>query len=72
MGNSYFLAAFVGWLLVQVSGAVGDTVYFMMGKTDTLTWLPNFLSFAVALVGWVVTVTFAVPIIKSAFRSLIK
>jgi hypothetical protein len=65
----YGLGAFIGWLLVQISGTVEGTLYRLIGWIDPISFLPNLLGFLIAIIGWVATVFFSFHVLKIAWRS---
>ena len=60
------MAAFAGWLLVQISGNIDATLSYFLGD---LGGLPRFIGIFVALVGWIITIIFSYEVIKDAFKN---
>ncbi|SMQ80886.1 hypothetical protein SAMN05444673_4022 [Bacillus sp. OV166] len=66
----YILGATAGWLLVQVADSVEWTLNYVVGEIILISWLPAIISMAVALMGWIVTIIFSIPVIKIAWKNL--
>lgn len=67
---TYILGAIAGWLLVQVADSVEWTLNYVVGEIIPFSWLPAIISTAVALIGWIVTITFSIPVIRIAWKHL--
>lgn len=65
----YTLGAFVGWLLVQVSGTAAVTLDKII-SIGPIHFLPNFIGTVIATIGWVATLIFSFQVIKSAWLTL--
>ncbi|KRE54459.1 hypothetical protein [Paenibacillus sp. Soil522] len=65
----YALGAFVGWLLVQISGTVEGTLHKLIGWIDPIRFLPNLLGILIATIGWVATVFFSFHVLKTAWKT---
>lgn len=66
----FILGAVAGWLLVQVADSVEWTLNYIVGEIISISWLPAILSEFVALMGWIVTVIFSIPVIRIAWKHL--
>ncbi|WP_121614482.1 hypothetical protein [Mesobacillus foraminis] len=66
----YILGALAGWLLVQVADSVEWTLNYVVGEIIEISWLPALISIAVALIGWIVTIIFSIPVIRIAWKHL--